>query len=207
MLSRRRIAKSSKTALQRAVRIQSLETRTLLSFNGALDLTFGKAGIARQDIPALQEGTVSDVALQSDGKIVVPVTVRNGGFAVRRYNANGSLDSTFGKAGTATFSVNAGADAADAVVVQPDGKIVAAGRIGGAFALLRFNSNGTLDSTFNGTGKIQIFGSKNAAEALDLIRQPDGKLVAAGYVNGNMMMIARFTSAGKKDSTFDAVRC
>src|SRR5262249_56712950 len=101
----------------------------------------------------------------ADGKIVAAGEANvNGGdsFAVVRYNTNGTLDAGFGTGGKATtaFSCGPGCSFAQAfsVAVQPDGRIVAAGyaSTGGAFdfALARYNSNGTLDTSFGSGGTV-----------------------------------------------------
>src|SRR4030095_15235909 len=105
------------------------------------------------------------IAIQTNGKLVTAglsysynndFTVLTSVFALARYNTNGSLDTTFGNGGIVTTAIGNTDDTAQAVVIQPDGKIVAAGNSDAStsdnpahrFALVRYNSNGTLDSTF-----------------------------------------------------------
>src|SRR5205823_5199649 len=130
--------------------------------DGSLDTTFGSGGTVTTNFgPGATYDDADGVAIQSDGKIVVAGTCNRGGsdnvFAVARYNADGSLDSTFGSGGTVTtdFGLGGSDDSAYAVALQPDGKIVAAGAtylggVPGDFALARYNPDGTLDSTFGG---------------------------------------------------------
>ena len=109
-------------------------------------------------------------------------------FALVRYNTDGSLDTTFGTGGKVTTAVGTVRDKAFALVIQPDGKLVAAGysNIGTLatpllrFALARYNTNGTLDTTF-GTGGIvtTAVGTYPYDAAYALAIQADGKLVAA----------------------------
>jgi uncharacterized delta-60 repeat protein len=96
---------------------------------GALDPTFGTAGITTTAFTT-QGDQANAVALQADGKIVVAGRTALFGtsdFAIARYTADGTLDSSFGSGGKATVDFLSGNDGAQAVVVQPDGKIVAGG--------------------------------------------------------------------------------
>ncbi|MEJ7701194.1 MAG: delta-60 repeat domain-containing protein [Pyrinomonadaceae bacterium] len=93
------------------------------------------------------------------------------GTTIVRYNGNGSLDTSFGNGGRVSPGFFA-----FAVVLQPDGKIVAAG----GSVLARYNADGSLDSTFGNGGKVTVPG----VVAFALVLQADGKLVTAGSVNG-----------------------
>ncbi|MFO0455852.1 MAG: hypothetical protein ACK5Z0_07560, partial [Planctomycetota bacterium] len=102
------------------------------------------------------DDTVNEISMQADGKILVIGRFNNGSntdIALVRYNTNGSLDTSFGSGGKVTTSVTAGSDVGSAVVVQADGKIVVAGNgsngIDNDFALVRYNSDGTLDTRLN----------------------------------------------------------
>jgi uncharacterized delta-60 repeat protein len=123
--------------------------------------------------------------LQPVGKLVAAgysVNGPNEDFALARYNPEGSLDPTFNGTGKVTTAIGREAEAY-ALVLQPDGKLAAAGFNAFEnsdcclFALTRYNPNGSLDPSFNGTGKVET-GFSDGAYALVL--QPDGKLVAAG---------------------------
>src|SRR5881397_614046 len=146
--------------------------------NGSLDPTFGMSGTASTPI-GIDTSGASALVLQSDGKLVAA------DFAVVRYNTNGSLDATFGAGGKVTTSIGSDEDDAYALALQPDGKLVAAGvTLNGFrwdFALVRYNTNGSLDTTFGtgGTVTTPIGTGDNSVSALVL--QSDGKLVAAGY--------------------------
>ena len=101
------------------------------------------------------------MAIQSDGKIVVAGDVDNGSnddFAVARYNADGSLDTTFDGDGKVTTAIGTAEIDAYAVAIQADGKIVVAGdAYNGSdndFAVVRYNADGSLDTTFDGDGKV-----------------------------------------------------
>ena len=138
-------------------------------------------------------------------------------FALARYNANGTLDSTFGTNGTVRNMISGSDgfnDAAYSVAIQPDGKIVAAGTSRDAyrdstFALARYNTDGTLDGTFgtNGTVRNAIGGGTGTSDnAASLSIQSDGKIVAAGYsyndAAGRAFALSRYNINGALDSTF-----
>src|SRR5262249_36070891 len=137
------------------------------------------------------------VVVQPDGKIVVAgsfVSNGNADFAVARLLSNGTPDSNFGNAGLTVIPFDYGGnneDVANAVVLQPDGKIVVAGyararNLEGSdydFAVARLLPNGLLDPDFDGDGKTTIVfdrggGKNDVARAVAL--QPDGKIVVAG---------------------------
>jgi uncharacterized delta-60 repeat protein len=134
-------------------------------------------------------------------------------FALVRYNANGTLDTGFGTGGTGivTTSIGNSYDYANALGIQPDGRIVVAGRSFNSnsnkydFALVRYNANGSLDTTFGTNGKVTTSignGSVNDyANALGI--QLDGKIVVAGYsYNGTKYYISLVRY--KTDGTLDA---
>ena len=108
----------------------------------------------------------------------------NDDFALARFNPDGTLDPSFGSSGTVRTDLAGASDEARALVLQTDGKLVAAGHTvsGGNsdFALVRYNSNGTLDSSFGSGGMVVTDLGGNDDEADALVLQPDGKLVAAG---------------------------
>ncbi len=164
-----------------------------LDANGSLDSAFGTGGklvLSRQ----VGEG----LAVQSNGKIVLagkvetlvsPATQTL--FEVMRLNSDGTPDSSFGTAGIVDTAVSTRGDAAYAVTVQPDGKIVAAGassmQVNANFAVVRYDTTGVLDSTFgNGTGilTVDFFSSTDAAESVAL--QPDGKIVVGGLARDSV---------------------
>jgi uncharacterized delta-60 repeat protein len=94
--------------------------------------------------------------------------------------ASGTLDSGFGKGGRVITTFGMPASGADAVLVQPDGKIVAAGYPGNnrGFALVRYTRNGSLDPTFGSHGRVTTSFSPDRGGTTSLARQPDGKIVA-----------------------------
>ncbi len=193
-----------------------------------LDNTFGTSGTMTAYIAGgdnnYDEGY--SVAIQSDGKIVVAGwsidSQARYAFAVARFDPNGALDNTFGTNGTARTPINGGNmgnDKAYSVAVQSNGKIVLAGysadTSGGlehvAFALARFDSNGTLDNTFGTNGTVRALGDKvdiggipiySVGRAVAL--QPDGKIIVAGYTEDVFFGFeaARFNSNGTLDNAF-----
>jgi uncharacterized delta-60 repeat protein len=179
--------------------------------NGSLDNTFGTGGKVMTDVAGTDSGNAA--LIQTDGKIVVSgvANINSGQFALARYNTNGSLDSTFGTAGKVTTNINNTRAIANAVAVQPDGKLVAAGStlepLGFfvIFALARYNSDGSLDSTFGSGGRVitnffNFDGEEDVVYSLAL--QPDGKVIAAGEATNNRFGLARYNGDGSLDNTF-----
>lgn len=175
--------------------------------NGSLDTAFGTGG--QVIAPGLGD-TTNAVAIQSDNKIVVAGS-SGFAFALARYNANGSLDTTFDADGKVTTDIGTGIDIANAVAIQADGKIVAAGQsphgAGVAFALVRYNANGSLDTDFGTGGKVTTDFDKSLNIAQAIAIQSDRKIVAAGWTNDsvvNVFALARYNTDGSLDTTFDA---
>ena len=182
------------------VAIEQLESRRLLSA-GELDPSFGTGGKVVTDFGGTDSGQA--VAVQSDGRIVVVGHRGEADFVLARYNANGTLDTTFGSVGRVTTDFG-GQDAAFAVAVQADGRIVTAGRSGGAFALARYNVDGSLDAAFGSGGKVVTdLGTTDPTSTIfDIAVQPDGKIVAAGTRGFDDFALARYNPDGTLDSSF-----
>lgn len=178
--------------------------------DGSLDASFDIDGKLTTNLSGNLDDFGEAVAVQSDGKILVAGQVgnfnsANGDFALVRYNADGSLDTTFGSSGQVTTDLGSGYDRATAIKLQPDGKIVVGGVSNTEFALARYNSDGSLDSTFDADGKLVIpFGW---AFSVGLALQTDGKIILAGKdVNSGGdedFAVARLNSDGLLDTTFD----
>jgi uncharacterized delta-60 repeat protein len=184
---------------------------TVLRYNpdGTLDSDFGESGKVTSEIGDSSD-SANSVALQDDGKIVVAgdtLAPGNNDFAVARYNANGSLDTSFNGTGKATADFSK-LDYGRSVTVHSDGKFVVAGDAEHGdvrtFAVARFNANGTPDISFNKTGKvITDFGGANA-EARGVAVQSDGKIVVAGFASDGTEKFAlvRYNLDGTLDTSF-----
>ena len=179
--------------------------------NGTPDLNFGTNGQVTTDFGSSDdEGRA--VAIQPDGKIVVAgYTLGTSGgfnFAVARYLANGAPDTGFGTSGAVIVDFGS-TDFCLAMILQPDGKLVLAGRsYNGAtsdFAMVRLLSNGTLDNSFGTNGKVRVdlFNENESINAIALY--PNGSIAAAGETsnsNTGAFAVAKFTPAGALDNTF-----
>src|SRR5271166_4251465 len=171
---------------------------------GDLDSSFANKGI----FAATSLLDANAVAIQSDGKIVVAGTGSSNNDTLIRLNSNGTLDSSFGSGGVATFSPQTISFGFFALAIQSDGKIVAAadGALNGrqpVMQVARVNGDGSLDTSFGSggfTGAI-VF----PLEAGNLALQPDGKILVASGVddpNGVPCEMARFTASGQSDNSF-----
>jgi uncharacterized delta-60 repeat protein len=183
---------------------------------GDLDPTFGTGGKVTTDFFGRDDGGRRALILQPDGKIVLAgnaVSTNPLDFALARYNTDGSLDVTFGSGGKVTTDFFGVDDGANGAVLQPDGKIVAAGgahKTNGDYdiALARYNTNGTLDATFGSglSGKVTTDfgcppGSFGVEVAQSVALQPDGNIVIAG-VCGSSFQVVRYLTTGALDPTF-----
>ncbi|WP_326719998.1 calcium-binding protein [Streptomyces sp. NBC_00243] len=181
--------------------------------DGSVDTTFG--GGDGEVLTDFEQGEdrAQGVTLQPDGKIVVVGRTQRTAdefagccwLTVARYNADGSLDTTFGGTGWVVPELAGGAEEGWAVAVQPDGKILAAGSAGGTFTAVRFNANGTLDPTFDGDGKVLTsFQDVGGAQGFDMALQPNGKFVIVGYSGETSFdfALARYNSDGSLDTSF-----
>jgi hypothetical protein len=172
------------------------------------------------------------LAIQADGKVVVAGSIIsefegdfhiNTDFALARYNADGSLDSSFGTGGRVTTDFGdyfptqdfGSYDQANALALQADGRIVVGGFSSDNFldivdfSLARYNTDGSLDSSFDGDGRVttDFAGFRDEARALAL--QADGKIVAAGFADDfndsstiSAFALARYNTDGSLDTSF-----
>ena len=180
--------------------------------DGSLDSGFSTDGKNTTDFGGFNDNGLS-VAIQIDGKIVVAGRSSNGidyDFAVARYNTDGSLDNTFDTDGKVTTAIGNSDDWGTAIAIQTDGKILVAGyAVGNSnydFAAVRYNSNGSLDNTFNTDGKVttDIAGNTNTCSSVAL--QIDGKIVLAGSSDSGTdydFAVIRYDTNGSLDNTFD----
>ena len=178
---------------------------------GQLDPSFGTGGVASTSLGG-NDDKAFDAALMPDGGFVAvgqadPAGLANIDFGVVRYTADGHPDPGFNGTGVETTDITGRDDAARAVAVQPDGKIIAAGTastslINFDFALVRYNPDGTLDKSFDGDGIVttELGANGDGADAMAL--QPDGKIVVAGVTDENVAL-ARYLPDGKLDPTFN----
>jgi len=190
--------------------------------NGTLDTSFAGTGKVSTDFFGAND-SASGVAIQPNGNIVVVGTATNGTvteFALARYLPNGTLDPSFGNNGKVANSFLGASDVGDGVAIQSNGQIVVVGNDGGNSwgngnsVLARYNSNGTLDTSF-GTGGFVSVSTPGGAVALAL--QADGQIVVVGTVQVVLqnplppptlamwptdVAIARFNSDGSPDTTF-----
>ena len=163
--------------------------------DGSLDATFSGDGKVKTRFSAGAQAY--DVALQPDGKIVVageawrdPTDSDDWDLALARYETDGSLDTTFGTNGLARAFVGSGVGAR-ALVIQPDGYIVA----GGPTGIARFDTHGTLDPSF-GTGGIRRMDGN-----VDLAVQSDSKIVVVRST-AHAFVATRLNTNGTLDKTF-----
>ena len=183
--------------------------------DGTLDTSFSGDGKQTTDFGLGEGAQATGLAIQGDGKIVIVgsagATNISQDFALARYNADGSLDTSFSGDGTQTTDLG-GTNVASGVAIQGDGKIVAVGEAepgtsGDDFALARYNPNGSLDTTFSSDGKQTTdfgFGADDAANGIAV--QGDGKIVAVGLASGGAtgtdFALARYNPDGSLDTTF-----
>jgi uncharacterized delta-60 repeat protein len=192
-------------------RFELFEDRTLLSA-GSLDTTFGIGGKVITDFFGSYDAA-NTMAVQADGKILAAGSTDVAAvsdFALARYNADGTLDTTFGSGGKVVTDFFGGNDRGNVMAMQSDGKIVVAGNafIDSAnrsdFALVRYNPDGTLDSTFGAGGKVVTDFGATTEEVSAIAIQGDGKIVVAGWsLNNNFAIsLARYNANGSLDDTF-----
>ena len=178
-----------------------------LAAAGTLDPSFSGDGKTMTDFSP-QDDFVWDVALQSDGKIVAAGGSADGAsFALARYTTNGTLDTAFGGDGKVVTRMTDGADIINALAIQQDDKIVAAGRVGGSggrYGLTRYNTNGSLDTTFGGDGRVMTNLTSQWDHAWGVLVQPDGKILAVGASGsiGGAFSAVRYNDNGTLDTGF-----
>jgi uncharacterized delta-60 repeat protein len=189
--------------------------------NGSLDSGFGTDGIVNTDIGAIEYSYAGinafayAVAVQPDGKILFGgESTYNvdmySNFALIRYNSDGTLDTTFDDNGIVTTDIDNYSDTAYALTVLPNGKTLLGGMsytgTDYAFALVRYNNNGSVDTDFGTSGKVITPIGSDDARAYALVAQPDGKILLSGYsVNsGEDFTLARYNNDGSPDTSFGA---
>ncbi len=178
--------------------------------SGNLDHTFGSGGIATTDLGGADDQALDAAGLPDGGIVAVGETdaagIQKQQFALVRYTANGTLNTSFGTGGKVTTNFTGRGDVANAVAVQGDGKIVVAGfafiaGIDSDFALARYNADGTLDTSFGTGGKVTTDLGTRSDDARAIVIQPDGAIVVTGTAGDNVAL-ARYTADGKLDPAF-----
>ncbi len=177
---------------------------------GRLDRSFGTNGVVTTDLGGADDEAY-DAAPLSDGGIVVvgrtdAAGVQRTDFGVARYRADGTLDHGFGASGIVKTDIPGGGGQANAVAVQPDGRIVVAGfatraGIDGDFAVVRYNPDGTLDPSFGTGGVVTTDLGTRGDDARAVVIQPDGRIVVAGSA-GEDIALARYLPNGTLDVAF-----
>jgi uncharacterized delta-60 repeat protein len=184
--------------------------------NGTLDQTWGGDGLVETSLTRGTDGAQA-VAVQANGKVVATgfAAGKGGRFAVVRYKSDGRLDPTFSGDGVKATDFTKRLDEAFDVAIQADGKIVLAGCtrvgmfLGGRFAIARYTSDGKLDLTLGGDGKVTTNFTTHNDCARGIAIQSDGKIVAAGgaaiftFLPESMFALARYNADGTRDSSFD----
>ncbi|MDX2165860.1 MAG: hypothetical protein SF182_02310 [Deltaproteobacteria bacterium] len=176
--------------------------------DGSLDPSFDGDGIASVAVGS-RSAQATALVVQPDGRIVVAGYAQDQ-FALIRLRADGALDPSFGGGdGIVMTDVASGSDDAFALALQPDGKLVAAGwAVTGSnydFAVVRYLSDGSLDTSFDGDGKVITSFGTGLDVATSLVVQPDGKIVAVGsaQVGANReAALARYHPNGSLDASF-----
>ncbi|KFE66236.1 delta-60 repeat domain-containing protein [Hyalangium minutum] len=179
---------------------------------GSVDTSFASGKVITS--VGQSEDYAEAIAVQSDGKVIVvgrSAGAANTDYAVVRYNRDGDLDTGFGTGGKVTTPINAGSDEAYAVAVQSDGKILVAGTTeagasGYDFALVRYNTNGSLDTAFGTGGKVTTAFGNGPDKAYAIAVQPDGKILLGGEASftatGLDFALARYNADGTLDTGF-----
>jgi uncharacterized delta-60 repeat protein len=186
--------------------------------DGTLDGSFGNGGVVMTDFGAIDNA--NGLVIQKN-QMIVAAGYTNGGsdtaadFALARYNTDGSLDASFGDSGKVTTDFTFSADVVNALTLQADGKIVAAGvtsggQLGPAFALARYEASGALDNSFGADGKVTTDFTDTYRDdtAFAVLTQPDGKLVATGssgeptFPPNKDFALARYDESGNLDHNF-----
>lgn len=189
--------------------------------SGALDPSFGSGGVVHGPTvttaygPNYSGSIGRAVAVQPDGKIVVvgkatdPSGSGSFGILAERYNANGTLDSSFGAGGVVLVASSSHGDGYG-VAIQPNGELLASGAINNATgepqaAVVRLSSAGGADPSF-GAGGVQVI-NLVYSYALAVALQGDGKVVIAGSeapgLEVPVAIVARLTGAGALDQSFN----
>jgi len=182
--------------------------------DGSPDSSFGGTGIVTTSITNGWD-RANSVKIQADGKIIVGGSSSVGStFAIVRYTSSGTLDSSFGNSGIiqTSFANSSSADL-NALALQTDGKILAGGTrfngTKGVFTIVRYNVNGSLDTSFGEAGIVTTDvqpGASGGASVTGIEVQPNGKITVVGTsvsFQNHDIAILRYTPDGTLDDTFN----
>jgi len=178
--------------------------------NGSPDSAFGDNGIVYTDLgdSKFNAANFEDLVIQPDGKIVVT----GSGFFDKiqgyyydaltiRYNTDGSIDKSFGNKGIVVSDFEDDHDEGKKIALQPDGKIVVGGISGASYVIARYNTDGSLDNSFNG-GKGWVKGGLGGVTLFtSMALQADAKIVIGCNIASSGSLI-RYKTNGTKDSSF-----
>ncbi|MBB1077631.1 DUF1566 domain-containing protein, partial [Rhodoferax sp. 4810] len=178
--------------------------------DGSLDISFGTGGKVTTDFGSEERGNA--LAVQSDGKILIAGSANDStNFALARYNTDGSLDTTFDGDGKVITDLGE-YEYAHSLTIQSDGKILVAGLDENGGILIRYNTDGSLDTTFDGDGSITGQIGFGYTEDYSVALTSAGQILLAGedwdgsFVDKNFAM-GRYTSSGTLDPTFNQINC
>lgn len=184
--------------------------------NGDVDPTFGVNGVSIFDCGGTQD-YVHKMKVLPNGKMIIAGGVYDGGadvnFFAARLTENGFPDPTFGNNGVSIIPnpMGVGEDVANAIAIQPDGKIILAGAwavpgfTDNHTTLVRLNENGTVDSSFGANGIVNVTNSGFANDlAFDILLLSDGSMITTGYADvlDQRVIIEKFNSSGILDPAF-----
>lgn len=187
----------------------------ILRYNsdGTLDPTFSSDG---KVITCIGESDdwCQELIIQPDGKLVAAGLYENSesndDFALIRYHMDGTLDHSFGMDGIVTTPIGEAHDRCYAAAIQPDGKIILAGESYDDdrrnIAVVRYNPDGSLDHSFSVDGKITTAVGEYSSGAMSVKLQADGKIILTGWVHNGAdrdYVLVRYNSDGTLDHSFD----
>jgi uncharacterized delta-60 repeat protein len=174
--------------------------------SGLLDETFGSGGSAL--IPFAYDVFATDMAMQPNGRIVVAGQAdipagqdTKGAIALARVLPDGQVDTSFSGDGRRVARFSRDSANVIAMSLAPGGKIVVLVNSGPFAGVARFNANGALDTTFNGSGRAAYYVGPNGG-GRDVTVQSDGKIIVAGNSSDADFLLLRFNADGSHDTTF-----
>jgi uncharacterized delta-60 repeat protein len=171
---------------------------------GTLDTSFNATGIVKLPVNSHLEAA-ADILIQPDNKIVVACkkVIPQDVTIIARYNTDGNLDTSFNGTGIITNTIGLISHSGPSLALNSSGKIVVVGSGSGYGFVAQYNSNGSLDTDFNGTGVV----TKTAHAGTSLAIQADGKIISAGGTLGSItpdFSVVRYNSDGSLDTSFNS---